>query len=892
MAKITVEVAAKRLGMEPVECLKRLQEMGLMVRDQLDKIDADVFQQVKSKLDEEKLRANDSTSSTTKRVGSTVIRRRRKARPEPEIEVVEEPEPDEEEAAPIEVEAQPDTEPIESAPPAEDEVVEAAEAGEPEEIVAETVVEAQVPDLAEEAVEEPPEKPVADKPVETAESEAVVAEEVPKEGDKESKKAKTKPKKPPSRRVATLEDIEPKRINFGDPHHESARILSKPKIPMEPLKTVEKPRADQPTGDTPGRTLPGGERRERKGRRVVDFGDRSRRKDQERERGFFRKGQRKKKRTVKQTEITTPKAIKRKIQVSEQITVGDLAKRMAVKGGELIKRLLNMGVMVTVNQDIDFETAQILGSEFGLEVEKANIDVEDIILVADTVPENLAPRPPVVTIMGHVDHGKTSLLDAIRETDVASGEAGGITQHIAAYNITLSKARTVTFVDTPGHHSFAAMRARGAHVTDIVVLVVAAEDGVMPQTVESINHAKDAGVPIVVAINKIDKAGANPEKITRELMEQGLVPEAVGGETLFVQVSAKKRTGIEELLEAILLQAELMELRADPTVNAVGIVLDARLERGRGPVADVIIREGTLRQADYIVADTNVGRVRMMFDDKGRQLDSVPPGMPAQVVGLNGVPTAGAAINMLADEKKAKQVASIRENQLRSAEQKRRSNIRLEDLFAKAQEGEIKALRVVIKCDVHGSAEAVRDSLLKLGNEEIQVKIIHYGVGTITETDINLASASEAIIIGFNVRPEAKAKGLADALGVEIRMYSVIYDLIDDVTAALEGMLSPTFSEVVNGVAEVRDTFHIRKTGTIAGCYVLEGKIIRNAKVRILREGVVLHTGNISNLKRFKDDAKEVAAGFECGINIDGFNDVQPGDQIESFSVTEERPTL
>jgi len=396
----------------------------------------------------------------------------------------------------------------------------------------------------------------------------------------------------------------------------------------------------------------------------------------------------------------------------------------------------------------------------------------------------------------------------------------------------------------------------------------------------------------VVAVNKIDKDNADPDRIVRQLMEYGLVPETFGGDTLFVRMSAKKRQGIDELLETILLQAEVMELKANPHKNAIAVVLDARLERGRGPVSDIIVKEGTLKKGDFMVSDTIFGRVRMMFDDKGQQLAEVGPAMPAQVVGLNGIPPAGSILNVVTDEKTAKTVAGLRENIARNAEQKRMSNIRLEDLFAKAQEGKIQELKVVVKCDVHGSAEAVVDALGKLGNSDIQVNVIHHGVGTITDTDINLASAGEAIIIGFNVRPEAKSKAYAESLGVEIRMYSVIYDLIEDVNKAMEGMLAPTLTDVVNGVAEVRDTFHIRRVGTIAGCYVLEGKIIRNSKARVLRDGVVLYKGTINNLKRFKEDAREVAAGFECGISIDGFNDVQTGDRIESFSVIEERTLL
>lgn len=883
MAKITVEVAAKRLGMEPTECLKRLQEMGLMVRDQLDKIDTDVFQQVKARLDEEKLRANTTTASTSERIGSRVIRRRRKtsdAEVEAEAEelpveavpAVEEEPP----ATPIKAE-EPETQPVVAEEPATEQTVEPAA----EEPVAKeaTPVQAEpaTPVEAEPEVAAPPD----DEP-EIIEEEDFPGED-PADGSVDTAQARR------ARRRLDIDQVKPKTIRFPEAG-EPARILSTPKIPMEPIKPLVVGRDDAPPRDPADK--PGSERRPRKGRRVVDFGDRGPRKDQERNQGFGRKGRPRKKKNLKQTEITIPKALKRKVKVPDQITVGDLCKRMGVKSGDVIKKLLGMGMMVTINQNVDFETVQIICAEFSLEVEKSTVEVADILVVSESTPEQLEWRPPVVTVMGHVDHGKTSVLDAIRETDVAAGEAGGITQHIGSYNVRLADGRHITFIDTPGHHSFAAMRARGAQVTDIVVLVVAADDGVMPQTIESINHAKAAGVPIVIAVNKIDKDNADPDKIVRQLMEYELIPESLGGETLFVHVSAKMRQGIDTLLETILLQSEMMELKADPNKNALAVVLDARLERGRGPVADIIVKEGTLKKGDFMISDTCYGRVRMMFDDKGKLLDSVTPALPAQVVGLNGVPPAGSVLNIVNDEKTGKAIASLRENKTRSEEQTRRANIRLEDLFAKAQEGKAKELKVVVKCDVHGSAEAVTDALAKLGNEEIQVNVIHHGVGTITETDINLASAGEAIIIGFNVRPEAKSKAHAESLGVEIRMYSVIYELIEEVTKALEGMLAPTFSESVNGVAEVRDTFHIRRIGTVAGCYVLEGKMIRNSHARVLRDGVVLYNGTLNNLKRFKDDAKEVATGFECGISIDGFNDVQTGDKIESFNVIEARGVL
>jgi translation initiation factor IF-2 len=869
MAKITVEAAAKRLGMEPDDCLKRLQEMGIMVRDQLDKIDAEVFQRVKSRLEDEKLRAR-TAAAETRRVGARIIRRRRvhegaaegEAAPE-EAVAAEEHGP----AAALSVE-----------PPAPEPAV-SADA---------PTVEAVEPARPEAALEEPPAPaeeaaaPAAE-PMPAAETPSAEAEAPP------TAAAKPEPRVSRPRRVAEIEALQPKKIRFHDGTREPAKILSKPTIPLEPLKAPEA----RPAPAAPAAPPAGLDEHKRKGRHIVDFGDRSRRKDQEREIGFMRgRKQTKKKKEIRQTEITTPKAIKRKVRIGEEIIVGELAKRVGVKSGEIIKKLLSLGSLVTINQNIDFDTAAIVAADFGFEAERSTVEEIDLFQEAASDPERLRRRPPVVTIMGHVDHGKTTLLDAIRHTDVASGEAGGITQHIGAYSVKMKDGRLITFVDTPGHESFAAMRARGAKVTDIVVLVVAADDGVMPQTAESISHAKDANVPIVVAVNKIDKENANVERITRQLMEHGLVPEQLGGETLFVNVSAKRKQGIEELLESILLQAEMMELTADPDKPSKAVILDAQLERGRGPVVDAIVVEGTLSRSDLIVADTYYGRVRMMFDDKGLQLGKVGPGMPAQVIGLNGVPRAGTTLNVVADEKTAKAITSLRAEKARAEEQKKRASVRLEDVFARAQEGTLKELKVVVKCDVHGSFEAVRDSLAKLGNETIKVRVLHAGVGAITETDINLASASEAIVIGFNVRPEAKGKELAETLGVEIKLYDVIYNLIGDVTAALEGMLEPTLEEVVNGVAEVRNVFRISRVGAVAGCYVLEGKIVRASRVRLYRDGQLVHTGSLGSLKRFKDDAKEVAAGFECGMNIEGFDDIQLGDRIESFSVIEQKATL
>jgi len=877
MAKITVETAAKRLGMDPESCLKRLQEMGMLVRDQLDQIDLDTFQQVKARLDEEKLRPHTDDSLTSKRIGSRVIRRRRVRK-----EAVEEPVEKATEAIPEEEPAV-EAAPVEAAPEKAEEIAALTETE--AEIAAEP--EASLEDEAEEAIE------AAEEIVDETVSDEAIEEEEEEEAEKPKKGRKGKGGK-----KRDLADVKPKKVRLHDKTHEPAKVLSRPSVPLEPLKPSAAERGAPPsrTRREEERAAPGaadaGAGRGRKGRRVVDFGQqRSRRKDQEREIGFMRNRRQKKKKGAK-TEITTPKAIKRKIKVADTIQVGELAKRMGVKSGDLIKQLMSMGMMVTIVQDIDYETAVILATEFGFEVESATIEAEDILKTEEAKPEEMEDRPPVVTVMGHVDHGKTTVLDAIRATDVASGEAGGITQHIGSYSVTLSNGRQITFVDTPGHESFAAMRARGAEVTDIVILVVAADDGVMPQTIESIKHAKEADVPIVVAVNKIDKENADPDKIKNQLMEHELVSEEFGGETLITEISAKKNIGIDDLLENVLLQAEMMELQAAPNKPAVAVILDARLERGRGPVADVIVKEGTLKKGDQIVADTFFGRVRMMFDDRGNEMAEVLPGMPVQVIGLNGVPRAGSILNVVGDEKTSKTVAELRSNQARSEEQKKRASVRLEDLYAQIQEGETQELKILLKGDVQGSVEAVRESLEKIGNDNVKVRVIYSGVGTITETDVNFASASEALVIGFNVRPEVKVKDLSEQQHVQIKLYNVIYELIEDVTAAIVGMLEPEIEEVLNGVAEVRDTFHIKRIGTVAGCYVLEGKILRNSKVRLVRDGTVVYTGQLGSLKRFKDDAKEVQSGFECGMNIDGFNDIKLGDRIESFSLIEVKPTL
>jgi translation initiation factor IF-2 len=585
---------------------------------------------------------------------------------------------------------------------------------------------------------------------------------------------------------------------------------------------------------------------------------------------------------MKKTEITVPKAIKRRIRVAEAIAVGELAKKMGIKASEVIAKLIGLGLMATINQAIDFDTAILIASEFGYQVESSTTEYEEPVQKIEASPENLRPRAPVVTIMGHVDHGKTSLLDAIRQTNVIDGEAGGITQAIGAYHVHI-KNRDIVFLDTPGHEAFTAMRARGAQVTDIVVLVVAADDGVMDQTVEAINHSRVAGVPIMVAINKMDKPGADPEKIKQALTEYRLIPEAWGGDTIFAEVSAKKKQGIEELLELILLQADIMELKADPERPARGVVIEAKLDRGRGPVATVLIQEGILREGDAFVCKTESGRVRAMINDQGHRVKEAGPSMPVEVIGFSKVPQVSAEFVCVDDEKIARNIADYWIRKERERELSASSKITLEQLYEKIKEG-TKDLNIIIKGDVQGSIEAMAEALNKLSTPDIKLKIIHSSTGAITETDVMLASASNAIIIGFNVRPDSRVSEIAEQEGVDVKLYDIIYNVIADVKAAMEGLLEPVYREVVQGRAEVRDLFKISKIGTIAGSHVLDGKIIRNSNLKVVRDGVVAYDGKIASLKRLKDDVREVAAGLECGIGIENFNDIHVGDILEAYT--------
>ena len=591
-----------------------------------------------------------------------------------------------------------------------------------------------------------------------------------------------------------------------------------------------------------------------------------------------KQGNRNKQKIFKLTEITIPASI----------TVKDLAAEMKITSGDLITKLLDLGVIATINKEIDFDIAYLVASEFGITAKKKDVKTDEEILFDESEDDaaDLISRPPVVVVMGHVDHGKTSLLDAIRNTNVIEGEAGGITQHIGAYKVNV-KGREITFLDTPGHEAFTSMRARGAQITDIAILVVAANDGVMPQTIEAINHAKAAEIPIIVAVNKMDLPGANMEKVKEEITEYGLVPEEWGGDTIFVPISAKKGEGIDNLLEMVLLQADMLELKANPKKQAKGTVIEAKLDKARGPVATMLVQRGTLDVGDTIVVGSSIGRIRTMTNDKGKKVKNAGPSTPVEITGLTTVPNAGDTFYEVKDEKTAKHLIERRRIQEREKGLNATSMVTLDDLFNQIEQGKLKQLNLIVKADVQGSVEAVKQALEKLSNDEVRVKVIHANVGGITETDVTLAKVSNAIIIGFNVRPGVMAKAEAEKDGVEIKLYSVIYNAIEDVEAAMKGMLDPEFKEVIIGNAEVRQVFKVSNVGTIAGCYVTDGKIARNSIVRVIRDNVVLHEGKLISLKRFKDDVKEVAYGYECGVQIEDYNDIAVGDVIEAHVLEE-----
>ncbi|MGI5873047.1 MAG: translation initiation factor IF-2 [Bacillota bacterium] len=619
----------------------------------------------------------------------------------------------------------------------------------------------------------------------------------------------------------------------------------------------------------------------------------SRKKDMERrgmEGNMYRnRPNRPKKKNARKEEM--PPVVPKTVVIGETVIISELAKAMSKTAAELIKALMGLGFMATVNQEIDAETATILGEEFGITVEVKVDDKMEILVDEEDDESTLEERPPIVTVMGHVDHGKTSLLDAIRNTNVIAKEAGGITQHIGAYQVEIN-GRKITFLDTPGHEAFTEMRARGAQVTDIAILVVAADDGVMPQTIEAINHAKAADVPIVVAINKIDKPGANVDKIRQELMEYELVDEEWGGSTIMVPISAKKEEGIENLLEMVLLVADMQELKSNPNRNARGTVIESKLDKGRGPVATVLVQKGTLHVGDILVCGTEFAKVRAMVDEKGRRTKAARPSMPVEVLGFSDVPPAGEIFVCVDEEKDARYIAEHNAREKREHDMDKTAMVSLDDLFRQISEGAVKDLNIVLKADVHGSVEALSQSIQNLSTDEVRVNIIHKGVGAIVDTDVKLAEASNALIIGFNVRPDAHTKRAAEAAGVEILMYRVIYEAIDSIKAAMSGLLDPEYKEVIVGHVEVRDVIKVPKVGAVAGCYVVDGKVTRNAKARVLRNGIVIHEGDMASLRRFKDDVKEVQTGYECGICIEDYNDIKIEDQIEIYDLVETKRSI
>jgi translation initiation factor IF-2 len=940
MSKIRIYDLAKEAGIKSTELAEKLIDLGYDIKGHSSTVADDVADEIRRNV-----LGTVETEVVEKRISTkgraTIIRRRSQTvrrvseTPPPAEDEAEQPAEEKEEiaaAAAAETAAKPvkkKTVKKKSVKKKQEEVAFGdADAAAPDAVDTDAVAEKKP---AEEVVPVPPEKE-SEVAVESEAAEAVPDEKTsaepesepePEQEIKEQKPEKVEEKKEEKPKSKVVKRIVPPRKGLAKVIKKAAIHIpeEKPKAPARPSRPAKaKGRAaiveempENKAGAAKGAEDARAGKGKKKGKRLVQFrseadepgrlkkgfgGKRKGRRgfgaDQEYEYGS--RGGRGPKGKKKQAEPLQPvaetKAIKKRIKVFETISVGDLAHRMSVKVNQVIAKLMGLGVMATVNQVLDVDTATLVATDFGYEVEQG-VTEESIVsqLEEQEVGGEPMPRPPVVTVMGHVDHGKTSILDAIRKTDVATGEAGGITQHIGAYYVRSSEG-DVVFLDTPGHAAFTEMRSRGAKVTDVVVLVVAADDGVMDQTKEAINHAQAAKVPIVVAVNKIDKQNADPDRVKRELAELGLAPEEWGGDVIYCETSAKKGTGIPELLNNILLQAEILELKADPKRKARGRVVEAQLHKGRGAVATVLVQEGTLRLGEPIVIGQHSGKVRTLINDKGEQIKEAGPATPVEIQGLSGVPQAGDEFNVVKDDKMAKSISASRQLKVRESELGSATKISLDKLFEQMELGDVKELRIVLRSDVQGTLEAFGKAIEELSTDEIKVKVLHEGTGTISESDILLASASEAIIIGFNVRPPVKVKELAAKEHVDIRFYDVIYHALDDIKKAMVGLLEPEFKEVVIGSAEVRETFSVPKIGTIAGSYVIDGKVARNAKVRILRDGVVIYTGQMGSLKRFKDDAKEVASGYECGIGIDNFNDIKVGDVIEAFIMEEVAASL
>jgi len=924
MTRLRVHELAKEFNMENKDLIERIEKLGFQVKNHMSTLSDSAVLKLRQQLSESR---PVSEKVEEKRIGREVIRRRKRFELQPEPEAPQAPAAEEQPVqAVVEIQETPSVEvPVEaksvSESPAETGPSETAPSQEPPELhpklepvappapkqhdaariikPAPVIVEPKASELAppvepkpaepvkpvRPAVEPPPTPPrafdvQAPKPaVVIPSSEIAEDEEEEGKGRKRGKKRRRKKvkKEEPARIIKLPEIMSEETEEEPDLTELAARFMARGTEIIEPALKEQKRRKPEE-----GERVKTGRRKE-----VFQKEDLYTKKElaAQDDRGRA-KAARQTFREPPKPEPVSQKVGRKRIKIDEAITVANLARQMGIKAGEVIKKLLLLGLQVNINQALDFDTAALVASDFEFEVEKTAFEEDEVLQIKEDTAEQLAPRPPVVTVMGHVDHGKTSLLDAIRDTKVIEGEAGGITQHIGAYHVRLDRG-DIVFLDTPGHEAFTSMRARGAKVTDIVILVVAADDGVMQQTIEAINHAKAAEVPIIVAINKIDKPNANIERVRRELSEHGLIAEQWGGNTTMVEISAKKRTGIDELLEMVILQAELLELKANPNKMARGRVIEAKLDKGRGPVATVLVQEGTLKAGDVYVCGIYSGRVRNMFDGRGQKIDAAQPSIPIEVLGFSGVPNAGDDFIILADEKQARTVAEHRLLKLREKELSRSSKITLENLFDQIQEGEVKELKLILKTDVHGSMEAIADSLLKLSTSEVKVNIIHSGTGAITETDVMLASASNAIVIGFNVRSDSKVADLGEQESVDVRYYDVIYQLLDDIRSAIVGMLKPIYKENVIGRAEVRQTFHVPKIGMIAGCSVLDGRVERNARARVLRDNVIVYDGKISSLRRFKDDVKEVKAGFECGIGIENFNDIKDKDILEAYEIQE-----
>ena len=949
MAKVRVYELARELNMTNKALLGKLGELDIKVKSHMSSLDDPTVGFIKQKLFGREKKAEDV------KVKPSVIRRRKAQKPEAPAEepdqgppadsvsekeeqqvdtpAAEEQETEESKEQPVQTEktdetaeAAPRTEPEVSPEPVEaekePELSEPENAEEPSPAQADLKDEKEAPAAPdtepEETIEEPRSEEKESSEPETAEEdraepEMPATEDAAKDTRKKKKKKKSEPAKiiklgdtavNKSKTPAAKQTAKPAESGSGKMEEKPAEKKEKPA--GAPGKKTPRP---QPP-ETPAEEKTKGRKKDHRTRKDVEEGQEVSAKKRKKKKKksvvegndlysdkFSRKKSKKgdakpKKGSLQKTQITTPKAIKRRVKIDETIELSDLAKRMGIKANEMISKLMGMGVMATVNQTIDYDTAALVAGEFGYEVEKASFE-EEILLEKHQNEEQdkgeMIHRGPVVTIMGHVDHGKTSLLDVIRKSKITTGEAGGITQHIGAYKVETDSG-DITFLDTPGHAAFTSMRSRGAQITDIVVLVVAADDGVMPQTIEAINHSKQAGVPVVVAVNKMDKPGADPSKITRELAEHDLLAEDWGGNVIFVEVSAKAETGIDNLLEMILLQSEVLELKANPDKSAFGYVVESRLDTGRGPVATILVQEGTLREGDSIVCGLHSGKIRAMINDLGERAESAGPSTPVEIIGLNGVPDAGDEVVTVASDKDAKQISEHRMQKQRAKELAKQSRASLEKLFQNMGADDVREMRIIVKADVQGSIEALNDSLRELAKEEVDIKIIHSAPGAVNESDISLAVVSDAIIIGFNVRPTPHIRKVAKEEGVDMRFYDIIYDVINDIKAVMEGLMPSTFEENVIGRAEVRNTFVVPKVGTIAGSYVLEGKVQRGKKIRLLRDGVVKCDSELSSLKRYKDDAKEVVQGYECGIGIQKFNDIKLNDIIECYEVVEKRP--